>query len=66
MEKCEKISSEMADVISDLTNHTQADDGEHENGSYITKQPALLNSRSVMFCSNYHVQITVFGLGLFG
>ena len=47
MERCEKISSEMTDVISELTNHTQADDGEQENSSYLMKQPSLLNSRSV-------------------
>ena len=44
MEKCEKISSEMACVINELTSETQVDDGDNDN-SYIMKQPALLNAR---------------------
>ncbi|KAI0218027.1 SWI/SNF-related matrix-associated actin-dependent regulator of chromatin subfamily A containing DEAD/H box 1 [Lamellibrachia satsuma] len=43
MEKCEKISSEMACVINELTSEPQVDDGDNDN-SYIMKQPALLNA----------------------
>ena len=62
MEKCEKISTEMEVVISELTSESQLEDGANENG-YITKQPALLNSRSVLsvsFYSSYFYQDVCF------